>query len=73
LGLGVGLLAKMAYDPERDANLAMIDVSHLFEDSTTYVGVRKDAFLRGYMYGFIELIAPQFNRAAVNSALKISE
>lgn len=72
LGLGVGLLAKMAYDPERDANLAMVDVSHLFPDSTTYIGVRKDAFLRGYMYGFIELIAPHFNRQAVNEALKIS-
>lgn len=72
LGLGVGLLAKMAYDPERDTNLAMLDVSHLFPDSTTYLGVRKDAFLRGYMYGFIELIAPHFNRDAVNAALKIS-
>lgn len=70
LGLGVGLLAKMAYDPERDTNLAMIDVSHLFADSTTYLGVRKDAFLRGYMYGFIELIAPQFDRPAVNEALR---
>lgn len=73
LGLGVGLLANMAFDPERDLNLARIDVSHLFADSTTYLGVRKDAFLRSYMYGFIELIAPQFNRAAVNAALKISE
>ena len=72
LGLGVGLLANMAYDPERDAHLAMIDVSHLFPDSITYLGVRKDAFLRGYMYGFIELIAPHFNRAAVNEAFKLS-
>ncbi|NOT66559.1 MAG: CysB family HTH-type transcriptional regulator [Methylotenera sp.] len=72
LGLGVGLLAKMAYDAERDANLAMVDVSHLFANSTTYLGVRKDAFLRGYMYGFIELIAPHFNRKSVNEALKIS-
>lgn len=73
LGLGVGLLANMAFDPERDSNLARIDVSHLFTDSTTYLGVRKDVFLRSYMYGFIELIAPHFNRAAVNAALKISE
>lgn len=73
LGLGVGLLANMAYDAERDANLAMIDVSHLFADSTTYLGVRKDVFLRSYMYGFIELIAPHFDRAAVNAALKITE
>ncbi len=71
LGLGVGLLANMAYDPERDANLAMVDVRHLFPDSTTYIGVRKDAFLRGYMYGFIELIAPHFNRKTINEALKI--
>ncbi|HEY9277757.1 MAG TPA: HTH-type transcriptional regulator CysB [Methylotenera sp.] len=73
LGLGVGLLANMAYDAERDTNLTRIDVSHLFPDSTTYLGVRKDAFLRGYMYSFIELIAPHFNRAAVNSALKIAD
>jgi LysR family transcriptional regulator, cys regulon transcriptional activator len=73
LGLGVGLLANMAYDAERDLHLVRLDVSHLFPDSTTYVGVRKDAFLRGYMYGFIELIAPQFDRAAVNAALKIGD
>lgn len=73
LGLGVGLLANMAYDPERDAHLAKVDVDHLFADSTTYLGVRKDAFLRGYMYGFIELIAPHFNREAVNQALKITD
>jgi LysR family transcriptional regulator, cys regulon transcriptional activator len=72
LGLGVGLLASMAYDPERDSNLVMVDVSHLFPNSTTYLGFRKDAFLRGYMYGFIELMAPRFNRKAVNAALKIS-
>ncbi len=72
LGLGVGLLANMAYDEERDAHLARLDVSHLFPDSTTFLGVRKDAFLRGYMYGFIELIAPHLNRKVVNAALKIS-
>jgi LysR family cys regulon transcriptional activator len=72
LGLGVGLLANMAYDVDRDSNLVRIDVSHLFPDSTTFLGVRKDAFLRGYMYGFIELIAPHLNRKVVNAALKIS-
>ena len=72
LGLGVGLLANMAYDKERDANLSMLDVSHLFPPSITYIGVRKDAYLRGYMLGFIELLAPQLNRKAVNAALKSS-
>lgn len=73
LGLGVGLLANMAYDNERDAHLVKLDVSHLFPESTTYLGFRKDAFLRGFMYGFIELIAPQFNRKAVNALQKIDD
>lgn len=70
LGLGVGLLANMAYDKERDANLAMLDASHLFPPSTTYLGIRRDAYLRGYVYGFIQLLAPSFDRSAVNAALK---
>lgn len=70
LGLGIGLLANMAYDKERDSNLAMIDASNLFPPSTTYVGLRRDTFLRGYMYGFIELLAPHCDRKAVDLALK---
>ena len=70
LGLGVGMLAKMAYDKKRDANLSMLDVSHLFPASTTYIGVRQDAYLRSYTLGFIELLAPQFNRKTVIAALK---
>lgn len=69
LGLGVGLLAKMAYNPERDQNLVMLDAAHLFPDSTTYLGVRRDAYLRSYIYEFIHLIAPHLDRATVNAAL----
>jgi LysR family cys regulon transcriptional activator len=70
LGLGVGLLANMAYDAERDLNLVAIDVKHLFPDSTTFVGIRRDAYLRKFAYDFIQLLAPQFNRKAVGEALK---
>jgi LysR family cys regulon transcriptional activator len=70
LGLGIGLLASMAYDKERDTNLAMIDASHLFPPSTTYLGIRRDAYLRGYAYGMIQLLAPDYDKDAVNTALK---
>jgi LysR family transcriptional regulator, cys regulon transcriptional activator len=70
LGMGVGLIANMAYDEERDKDLVSIDCSHLFPPSTTYLGIRKDTFLRGYIYGFIELLAPKFDRKTVDSALK---
>ncbi|MCB5195649.1 HTH-type transcriptional regulator CysB [Deefgea salmonis] len=69
LGLGIGILASMAYEPERDTQLTSIDVSHLFEPSTTHIGVRKDAYLRGYGYDFIELFAPHLNRNVVQAAL----
>jgi LysR family cys regulon transcriptional activator len=70
LGLGVGLLANMAYDEERDTNLVAIDAKHLFPDSTTFVGVRRDAYLRKFVYDFIQLLAPSFDRRAVNEALR---
>ena len=70
LGLGIGLIANMAYEEDRDKDLVRLDCSQLFPMSTTYLGVRKDAFLRGYVYSFIEMLAPKFNRKAVDDALK---
>ncbi len=69
LGLGIGVLAKMAFDPERDRNLRMLDAAHLFEPSTTRIGIRRGAYLRGYVYTFIELFAPHLDRTAVAAAM----
>jgi LysR family cys regulon transcriptional activator len=69
LGLGVGIIASMAFEPERDRHLVAIDASHLFEPSTTKIGIRKDAYLRGFAYTFIELFAPHLHRREVDSAL----
>jgi LysR family cys regulon transcriptional activator len=70
LGLGVGLLAQMAFNPERDRNLAVLDASHLFPPSTTHLGIRRDAYLRGYQYDFIRTIAPHLDRGAVDAAFR---
>jgi LysR family cys regulon transcriptional activator len=69
LGLGIGILAKMAFDPERDRALRAIDASHLFESSMTRLGIRRGAFLRGYTYDFIELFAPHLTRKSVAQAI----
>jgi len=69
LGLGVGLLANMAYDPERDTNLVGVDVSHLFPHSITYVGIRRDVYLRRYAYDFIHLLAPKYDHQAILKAI----
>ena len=73
LGLGIGILAKMAFDPERDRQLRAIDAGHLFESSTTRLGVKRGAYLRRYAYDFIELFAPQLPRSIVEPAVKGEE
>lgn len=69
LGLGIGIIASMAYEPERDTHLRLVDASHLFESSTTKIGIRKDAYLRGFTYTFIELFAPHLTRREVEASL----
>ena len=69
LGLGVGILARMAFDAERDRRLRAIDASHLFESSTTRLGVKRGAYLRRYAYEFIEMFAPHLPRTLVERAV----
>ena len=69
LGLGVGLLAAMAYDKQKDKALRMVNLEHLFEPSTTWVGLRKNSFLRSYVYSFIEQLAPNLKPEAVQAAV----
>lgn len=59
LGLGVGIIASMAFEAARDQGLAMLDSAHLFEPSRSSIAVRRGRFLRSYVYRFIELCAPE--------------
>lgn len=73
LGLGVGIVAKMAYDPHIDTDLCALDASHLFEASVTRFGVRRDSMLPGYLYDFMELFAPHLKRELVTAAISEPE
>ena len=70
LGLGVGIVAQMAHDPARDTQFEKLDASHLFAASTTRLALRRGVYLRGFVYEFITLFAPQFDRSAVDAALQ---
>jgi LysR family cys regulon transcriptional activator len=69
LGLGIGIVAQMAFDPSRDKHLRSIDAGHLFESSTTRIGIRKNSYLRGYVLDFIKMFSPQLNRITVKKAM----
>ena len=70
LGLGIGIVAGMAYDAENDSGLVALDASHLFASSVTKIGCRRGTFLRGYMYEFIENFAPHLSREVVTEAFQ---
>ena len=69
VGLGVGIIASMAFDAARDAGLTSIDASHLFPPNTTRIAVRRGHYLRGYAYRFIEECSPALTQAVVKGAL----
>jgi LysR family cys regulon transcriptional activator len=69
LVLGIGIVATMAFDDKVDLDLRMADASHLFESSTTRIGLRRNDYLRGYTYAFIELFAPQLTRKMIEMSL----
>lgn len=65
LGMGVGIVARMAYDFGQDQDLVQLDASHLFVANVTKIGFRRGMFLRCYMYDFIEFFAPHLTRERV--------
>lgn len=69
LGLGVGIVASIAFDPERDRTLRALDARHLFQVNLTRLAVRRGTWLRGYAYAFIEQFAPSLTREVVQRAL----
>jgi LysR family cys regulon transcriptional activator len=68
LGLGIGIVARMAFDDVNDADLVALDASHLFAPSVTKIGFRRGTFLRGFMYEFIEMFAPHLTREVIEEA-----
>ncbi|MBR7798958.1 CysB family HTH-type transcriptional regulator [Undibacterium fentianense] len=70
LGMGVGIIAGMAFDAERDVNLRAIPVGHLFGMNVSRVAVRQGAYLRTYMYTFIEMLSPTMNRKLIDQVMQ---
>lgn len=70
LGLGVGIVAAMAYDAAADVGLRAMDAAHLFESSMTRIGIRRNAWLREYAYVFVELFAPHLTPKLVEAAVR---
>lgn len=69
VGLGVGIIAGMAFDPRRDKGMVGIPAGHLFGTHTTRVAVKSGVFLRDYVYVLLEMLSPELNREVVQEAV----
>lgn len=69
LGLGIGIVASMSFNAERDTRLRMLDSQHLFATNTTRIAIRKEHYLRGYVYRFLEQCSPVLTEQIVRNAV----
>lgn len=72
LGLGVGIIADLAFENGKDDDLRALDVSAIFGSNTTRVGLRRDALLPQFAYDFIEMLAPHLSRECIEQSRELS-
>jgi LysR family cys regulon transcriptional activator len=69
LGLGIGIIASMAFNPAKDSDLRLLKCDHLFGANTTYIALRRGHYLRSFAYKFIELCSPKLDEATIRAGL----
>jgi LysR family cys regulon transcriptional activator len=71
MGMGVGVVASMAYECADEKDLVALDAVGLFPRVTTWLGFRRDTVLRGYMVDFVALFAPHLNTELVRRVAEL--
>ena len=69
LGLGIGIIASMAFNPAKDSDLRLLKCDHLFGANTTYIALRRGHYLRSFAYKFIELCSPKLDEVTIRAGL----
>ena len=69
LNLGIGIIASMAFNKDRDTKLSVVDSQNLFSNNTTYIAIRQGHYLRGYVYKFLEFCSKDLNEEKIKSAI----
>jgi LysR family cys regulon transcriptional activator len=72
MGMGVGVIASMAFECTDREDLVSIDASELFPRVTTWLGFPRDMVLRSYMVDFIHLLAPHYQKRDIRDAANLA-
>lgn len=70
IGLGIGIIASMAYNAERDSNLVRIEAPKLFGPNTTRLALRRGVYLRSYAYDFIQMLVPELTESRIGELMR---
>ncbi len=69
VGLGVGIVAGVAVQPERDG-LVALPCGHLFGTNTVRLAIKQGTYLRGFVYSFIETLAPGWDKRRLEETFR---
>jgi LysR family cys regulon transcriptional activator len=73
IGMGIAVLATIAFDRRRDRGLAAVRADHLFRPGTVNLVIRKYGYLSRNAREFISLFAPHIDAELIQTALEGSE
>ena len=73
LGMGVGIIASMAFDEDQDQHLRLLDGSELFKENTTVIALRRGRFLRSFVKRFVTLCVRNLSEKDLQKALSKAE
>jgi LysR family cys regulon transcriptional activator len=65
VGLGIGIIASIAYEPDLDVGLTLRRCDHLFDTNVTHIAIRRGHLLRRYAYTFMQFCSPELTRERV--------
>ncbi len=68
-GLGIGIIASMAYNPDYDSDLVAVSTDDFLPHCTTWIGFQEHIYLRNFMYEFASLLSPNLDRDLINQQL----
>jgi LysR family cys regulon transcriptional activator len=69
-GAGIAVLSGASYVEENDPGLRAINVSHLFQESSISIVFDPYTYMRGYVYKFIEVLAPQWTKSEIEQEIR---
>ncbi len=68
MGLGVGIIANMAYEEDLDSDLVRLPIEHLVPKSLVNVVFERNLYFREFIFSFIESLAPQLSKELILQA-----